>query len=91
MSKSMLRPGMCYWTCSWARCRHASGCAMTALVSTPARVAEQVASVKRGYGLQGLQERLELVRGQMSITSDTRTGTEIIVIVPKHLGQLAAT
>jgi signal transduction histidine kinase len=53
-------------------------------------LAEQAASVKRGYGLQGLHERLELVRGQMSITSDTRTGTEIIVIVPKHLGQLAA-
>ena len=52
---------------------------------------EQAASVKRGYGLQGLQERLELVRGQMSITSDIRTGTEIIVIVPKYLGQLAAT
>ena len=52
---------------------------------------EQAASVKRGYGLQGLQERLELVRGQMSITSDTQTGTEITVIVPKHLGQLAAT
>ena len=47
--------------------------------------------MKRGYGLQGLQERLELVRGQMSITSDTRTGTEITVIIPKHLGQLAAT
>ena len=51
---------------------------------------EQAASVKRGYGLQGLQERLELVRGQMSITSNTRTGTEITVIIPKHLGQLAA-
>ena len=54
-------------------------------------LAEQATSVKRGYGLQGLQERLELVRGQMSITSDTRTGTEITVIIPKHLGQLAAT
>lgn len=52
-------------------------------------LAEQAASVKHGYGLQGLQERLELVRGQMSIASDTRTGTEITVIIPKHLGQLA--
>ncbi len=45
----------------------------------------------RGYGLQGLQERLELVRGQMCITSDARTGTELTVIIPKYLAQLAAT
>ena len=38
--------------------------------------ARQAAAPERGYGLQGLQERLELVRGQMSITSDARTGTE---------------
>jgi signal transduction histidine kinase len=54
-------------------------------------LAEQAASTKSGYGLQGLQERLELVRGQMKITSDSRTGTEITVIVPKYLGQLATT
>ena len=53
-------------------------------------LAEQAAAPNHGYGLQGLQERLELVRGQMSITSDARRGTELTVIVPKHLGQLAA-
>jgi signal transduction histidine kinase len=52
-------------------------------------LAEQVVSLQHGYGLQGLQERLELVRGQMSITSDTHTGTEITVVIPKHLGQVA--
>lgn len=45
----------------------------------------------RGYGLRGLQERLELIRGQMHINSDPHTGTELTVTVPKHLGQLAAT
>ena len=40
--------------------------------------------------MQGLQERLELVRGQMSINSDSQLGTEITVTVPKHLSQLAA-
>ncbi len=54
-------------------------------------LAGQAAGTERGYGLQGLQERLELVRGQMRITSDAQTGTELTVTVPKHLGQLAAT
>ena len=48
------------------------------------------ASPEHGFGLQGLQERLELVRGQMSINSDPKHGTELTVIVPKHLSQLAA-
>ena len=53
-------------------------------------LAEQAASPDHGYGLQGLQERLETVRGQMRITSEPQKGTELIVIVPKHLGQWAA-
>jgi signal transduction histidine kinase len=47
------------------------------------------ASPCHGFGLQGLQERLELVRGQMTIRSDRR-GTELTVIVPKQLPQPAA-
>jgi signal transduction histidine kinase len=54
------------------------------------RLTEQTAAPDRGYGLVGLQERLELVQGQMRIKSDPRSGTEITVLVPKHLGQLAA-
>lgn len=50
---------------------------------------KQAASPERGYGLRGLQERLELVMGQMRITSDTRKGTELTVIIPKYLSQAA--
>ena len=56
-----------------------------------ARLDAQAAPGQGGYGLQGLRERLEMVRGQMSITSDRQTGTEITVVVPKHLAQVAAT
>ena len=47
-------------------------------------------SPDHGFGLQGLQERLELIRGQMNISSDPQLGTELTVTVPKHLSQLAA-
>jgi signal transduction histidine kinase len=53
-------------------------------------LAGQAASPERGYGLQGLQERLELVRGQMNITSHARTGTELTIIIPKYPAQVAA-
>ncbi len=56
----------------------------------PARLAEQAAGGNPGYGLQGLRERLEMVRGQMQITSDRQAGTEITITVPKHLAQVAA-
>ncbi len=56
-----------------------------------ARLDAQAAPGQGGYGLQGLRERLEMVRGQMDITSDQRTGTEITVTVPKYLAQVAAT
>ena len=56
-----------------------------------ATLTEMAASPDHGFGIQGLQERLELVRGQMSISSDPQHGTELIVTVPKHLSQLAAT
>ena len=51
---------------------------------------ELAAMPDRGFGIQGLQERLELVRGQMNISSDPQLGTELTVTVPKHLSQLAA-
>ena len=47
-------------------------------------------SPDHGFGIQGLQERLELVRGQMKINSDPQLGTELTVTVPKKLSQLAA-
>lgn len=56
----------------------------------PTLLMQATPPVRHGYGLQGLQERLELVRGQMRITSSAQTGTEITVIVPKHLGQVTA-
>ncbi|OQA46273.1 MAG: Sensor histidine kinase DesK [Chloroflexi bacterium ADurb.Bin325] len=57
----------------------------------PAGLFERAAAEHQGYGLLGLQERLEMVRGQMHINSDRRTGTEITVTVPKHLTQVTAT
>ena len=51
----------------------------------------RAASPERGYGLQGLQERLELVRGEMRITSDVQSGTELTIVIPKYPAQLAAT
>lgn len=54
-------------------------------------LAGQATGTERGYGLQGLRERLELVRGQMCITSNGQNGTELVVTVPKHLGQLGVT
>lgn len=57
----------------------------------PAKVAElATAAPGRGYGLEGLQERLELVRGQFYITSHFEEGAQLTVTVPKHPGQLAA-
>ncbi len=50
-------------------------------------LADLPSSPEHSFGLQGLQERLELVRGQMRITSDPSRGTELAVIVPKHLAQ----
>jgi signal transduction histidine kinase len=54
-------------------------------------LAHLTAAPDHGFGFQGLQERLELVRGQMKISSDPKLGTELTVTVPKHLAQLAAT
>jgi two-component system sensor histidine kinase DegS len=37
-----------------------------------------------GYGLQGIRERIGLVRGQMTLTSIPQQGTALLVIVPKN-------
>jgi two-component system sensor histidine kinase DegS len=37
-----------------------------------------------GYGLRGLRERLELVRGRLLVHSLPGKGTEVIVTVPKN-------
>ena len=42
------------------------------------------ASPNSNFGLQGIQERVELAQGKMSITSQPDQGTELIVTVPKY-------
>jgi signal transduction histidine kinase len=36
-----------------------------------------------GYGLSGMRERLELLRGQMALQSSSQRGTELTIIVPR--------
>lgn len=47
---------------------------------------DELAASKRSFGLQGLQERLELVRGQLAIASEPRQGTALTVTIPVRLG-----
>ena len=44
---------------------------------------ELVVSPDGGYGLQGLRERLDLVRGRLTVASDSRRGTRLTVVVPR--------
>lgn len=37
---------------------------------------------KSGFGLEGIKERVELLRGRMSITSERGLGTDIVIKVP---------
>ena len=37
-----------------------------------------------GYGLQGLRERIGLVRGEMTLTSSPQQGTILLITVPKN-------
>jgi signal transduction histidine kinase len=53
-----------------------------------ARLAEPTVSLSHSFGLRGLRERLESVRGQMRITSDPQHGTELTVVVPKNPAKL---
>ena len=46
------------------------------------------ASPEGSFGLQGLVERVELVRGQMIINSDPQAGTELTVVIPRNPAQL---
>jgi signal transduction histidine kinase len=50
----------------------------------------QSGSVAAGFGLQGIRERLELVRGQVEIRSDPGRGTELTMVAPKHPVVLAS-
>ncbi len=51
---------------------------------------ELVSASPQSFGLQGIQERLELVGGQLTIHSDPDQGTELVVWVPKEpFGQIS--
>jgi two-component system sensor histidine kinase UhpB len=45
---------------------------------------DQEALHEQHWGLIGIQERVELVRGRMSITSDPQHGTTLLVCLPLH-------
>ncbi|MEA3334536.1 MAG: histidine kinase [Chloroflexota bacterium] len=49
---------------------------------------EFASSPDASFGLLGLQERVELVRGEIAIISDPERGTELVVTVPKNPAQL---
>jgi two-component system sensor histidine kinase DegS len=43
-------------------------------------------SQKEGhFGLQGMQERLDMIGGKMTIHSKPENGTEIIIIIPRDI------
>ena len=42
-----------------------------------------------GFGLRGIQERLDLVRGQLTLQSTPRKGTVLSVVVPKAAPRLS--
>jgi signal transduction histidine kinase len=69
-------------------CMRDNGCGFdTAVLINPP--AERESS----FGLQGIQERLELVGGTMQLTSRLNEGTQLLVAIPKRpltLGTLAA-
>lgn len=52
------------------------------------RLTESAAAPHHSFGLQGLRERLESVRGQMDIRSDPQHGTELTFVVPKNPARL---
>jgi signal transduction histidine kinase len=43
---------------------------------------------KKGFGLQGIRERIELVSGRMSLLSQPQQGTELSITVPKKPTEL---
>lgn len=50
----------------------------------PAELDEQESPPQQSFGLQGIKERVELLRGQMALQSNPQQGTEITVLVPKN-------
>jgi signal transduction histidine kinase len=39
-----------------------------------------------GFGLRGLRERLDIVRGKLALISSPQRGTQLTISIPKHLG-----
>lgn len=70
-------------------CVRDDGCGFdTAVLTSPP------AGRESSFGLQGIQERLELVGGTIQLTSNLNEGTELLVVVPKNpqtLDTIAAT
>lgn len=50
-----------------------------------ALIEEWMAAPNQTFGLQGIRERLELVRGEMSLTSNAEEGTRLFVTVPRKI------
>ncbi|MCB9422993.1 MAG: sensor histidine kinase [Ardenticatenaceae bacterium] len=50
-----------------------------------AMIEEWMAAPNQTFGLQGIRERLELVRGEMKLTSNAEEGTRLFVTVPKRI------
>jgi len=48
-------------------------------------LADLAAAQTHSFGLQGIQERLELVRGQLEISSHPGAGTHMRIIIPKKI------
>ena len=48
-------------------------------------LADLAAAQTHSFGLQGIQERLELVRGQMEISSHPGGGTDLRITIPKKI------
>ncbi len=52
-----------------------------------AMIEEWMAAPHDTFGLQGIRERLELVQGEMRLTSNAEEGTRLFVTVPKRIGK----
>lgn len=52
----------------------------------PAELDEPESPQQQSFGLQGIKERVELLRGQMALQSKPQQGTEITVLVPRDPG-----
>lgn len=49
-------------------------------------LADLAAAKTHSFGLQGIRERLELVSGQMELTSQPGAGTDLRITIPKRVG-----